>query len=639
MAKNSFNFEAHLSRHSHNVSAGYTSSLTTGPIVPQYTDILGPGDTIYFTPKCFARLQDIAAPFFGEVDIHFDAFFVPLQMIYTAFGQVFAQTDDTISSLYETGLGVNVGDNFPLLATTWHANKDLRSHYYGHVECLGKETMRLLDALDCNPLSVLSGSNFETSGSPVGVEPVQLSNMIPVVSPWLFAAYQACYQKFYRNDELERFDINSYNIDRYFNNYSVQSPFTQDRLWRLRYAQRPADYFTSVKVSPLASAVNSIGIPVLTDDPNDVGSRFPVNGGMLQHTLEEVNDYLGFDSSSYVFENKTPDSSSVFPNSDGHNFVSSSRSFETTSVGHDNDWYPSAANIRALFAVDKFTRIYGRAGKTYDEQIEAHFGIKIPHDVKHDLTHIKHWRMALTAEPIYSTADTGDGGSSLGQVGGQANSTLNANQEKFTAPVHGVFIICAYAVTKPRYFFTFNKLNLLMSRLDFPIPAFDKLGMQPLYAYEAYPKFLDFDLDDETQGDDPNTSVRIGWQRRYQQFKQKYNRVSPLYYNANITSVIPTESNFFSPYVLSRMPMSEDVINNEGASSWLVGQSMLLPARELFERPDALNGVLSVGYNGDWSPEYWGAPQSVFDTDPILIDFYCDAKKVSWMSETGEPDL
>lgn len=603
MAKNRFDFEAHLSRHAHNVSAGYTSSLTTGPIVPQYTDILGPGDTMYFTPKCFARMQDIAAPFFGEVDIHFDAFFVPLQMIYTAFGQVFAQTSDTLSSLYETRTGVNVGGNFPLMSTDWHIDKDLRSHYYGHKESLGKETMRLLDALDCNPLSVLSLSNYNASGQPEGVPVSTISDMVPVVSPWLFAAYQACYQKFYRNDDIERFDINSYNIDRYFNNYSVTSPFTQERLWRLRYAQRPNDYFTSVKVSPIASAVNSLGLPVMTDDPNDVGSRFPINGGSLSDILTKVNDYLGFGSSTNAYGLKRPDNVNTYPHDDidpEESLVSTTNSFKASTIGNSSEWYPTAANIRALFAVDKFTRIYGRAGKTYDEQIEAHFGIKIPHDVKHDLTHIKHWRMALSAEPIYSTADTGDGGSSLGQVGGQANNTLQANQEKFTAPVHGVFIICAYAVAKPRYFMTFNKLNMLFNRLDFPIPEFDKLGMQPLYAYEVYPQFLSFDEGDNL----PCTSVRIGWQRRYQQFKQKYNRVSPLYYNANLTDDIPSESNFFSPYVLSRIPVAQDVILNEGSNTWLGGKSMLLPSRELFERPDALNGVLAVGYNGDWSSDY-----------------------------------
>lgn len=74
MAKNRLDYQAQLSRHSHNISAGYTASITTGPIVPQYFHILGPGDTIYYQNRLFARLQDVVTAFLGEIDIHVDSF-------------------------------------------------------------------------------------------------------------------------------------------------------------------------------------------------------------------------------------------------------------------------------------------------------------------------------------------------------------------------------------------------------------------------------------------------------------------------------------------------------------------------------------------------------------------------------------
>ena len=118
----------------------------------------------------------------------------------------------------------------------------------------------------------------------------------------------------------------------------------------------------------------------------------------------------------------------------------------------------------------------------------AHFGIKIPHDVKHDITHLKHFRAVLQADPVYATANVQTAQQStittLGQVGGQGQVDFNSQQDKFTAPVHGVFMIVAYVVTKPRYVGTFNKLHLANNRLSFPIPEFDKLGAQPLYLLE-----------------------------------------------------------------------------------------------------------------------------------------------------------
>ncbi len=56
MAKNRLDFQAQLSRHSHDIHAGYTASMAPGAIIPQYFHILGPGDTIYYSSHMFARL-------------------------------------------------------------------------------------------------------------------------------------------------------------------------------------------------------------------------------------------------------------------------------------------------------------------------------------------------------------------------------------------------------------------------------------------------------------------------------------------------------------------------------------------------------------------------------------------------------
>lgn len=116
MSKNRLDFQAQLSRHSHDVSAGYSSSLTTGPIVPQYYHVLQPGDTLYFDVHMFTRMQDVVTAFLGEVDVHLDAFFVPLQMLYTPFGQIYSQTDDFISSKFDlTGVSAERLQDFPVI--------------------------------------------------------------------------------------------------------------------------------------------------------------------------------------------------------------------------------------------------------------------------------------------------------------------------------------------------------------------------------------------------------------------------------------------------------------------------------------------------------------------------------------------
>lgn len=624
MAKNRLNFEAHLSRHPHPISGGYASSLTTGPIVPQYFDILQPGDTIYFEPSMFVRMQDIVTAFFGEIDVHLDAFFVPLQMLYTPFGSIFMRTDDIMTStLYEL-TDQNNNDSFPLFspedAVAPSGGINLSTRRYSGAEAKGKEFARLLDAFDMNPFIILTQDNCEASG----FEYDQMHAMdieachSPLITPWIPCAYQAIYQKFYRNDEFERFDIRNYNIDRYYDKVTAANHFSFDEILKLRYHQRLSDYFTDLRVSPIASAVNSLN--------NSGNGQFPDNGDTLDDLFYKVNSFLNPSSSVFggqLFDNGIDPADDV---SAFDSVATSSKSSISSGDGADYSFL-NTSNIRSLFALDKFLRVWGRAGKTYDDQILAHFGVEIPHDVKHDITHIKHWQASLTADPIYSTANIPLGRtvgtddpvlvSSLGQVGAQSQCTVGGSSEKFRAPVHGVFMIVAYALSKPLYDGTFSKLHLLSNRLSFPIPEFDKLGAQPLYAFEF-----------DRQGLQPDEiDARVGWQNRYEQFKRKYNRCSFTYGVSTLNYHVVGVSNVFAPWILSRSAFNG------------YRRSQLISGLDLFEPVNALNNVMVTSYDGNMSGEYWNTPHLMFQTDPLITNFYANAKKVSWMSETGEPDL
>lgn len=610
MAKNRLDFQAQLSRHDHDLSAGYTSTLAPGFIVPQFFAFMNPGDSLYLTSLMRARLQDLVTAFFGEIDIHIDYFFIPLQMLYTPFGQIYAQTDDFITSAYSS---TAQRDQYPVLNvggvltnTTFMVNANL-----GAGEVQGKNIARLLDALDCNPLGVCNSqarSNVSYTGSHISDN----NTVIGQVSPWLFAAYQCVYQKYFRNDELERLDVKSYNFDFAWSSNQINGSDALPYL-RCRRCQRPADYFTTARVSPIASAVNA-----LYQNSN-------TNGGFSANVsyLTKVNDFLGGNTSN-DFQALASDPGSP-----------SSTLFDSTSVLKDYDYGGSntiafnAQNIRALFAVDKFARIWGRADKTYDDQILAHFGIKIPHDVKHDITHVKGFRTALMSDPIYGTANTqtlttqGDQLlGTIGQVGAQGYTEFSSGQDKdkFTAPVHGIFMVTAYAVTKPRYVSTFSKLHTLDNRLKFPIAEFDKLGAQPLYVFESDPAGLGakqyFD----------------GWQNRYQEFKRKYNRASITYNGSKYNYPVTYNNNIFASWVITRPAFNAHLGVVPTSNSFVF-------ADYFYEDPHALDKVLVRQFTDTWSNDYFQYPHEMFQSDPIITDFFADAKLVSWMSKTGEPDL
>lgn len=595
--KNRLDYQAHLSRHSHDTSAGYSFSLAPGFILPVYFDILGPSDTVYMKSNIFGRLKDVVTAFRGEIDVNLDYFFVPLQMIYTPFGQIFSQTDDFMSSLYSN---MSATTSFPVInADISNAQRpDYMNYEVG--ECYGKMLFRLYDALNLNPRGIAKLQ--ATSESDVPIE--NPYNVNPRIAPWIPCAYQAIYQKYFRNDEFERLNVHAFNVDSLFD--------TSSPTWKMLYftghlCQRPNDYFTSTRVSPLASAVNQLR------EADDV---LPINGGVLDDNLTLVRNYLS--GSDVSLSNEMGDSEPEH------------KSFTTTDLLGGNgiaDGIPSVASIRSLFAVDKFMRIYGRADKTYDDQILAHFGVKIPHDVKHDLTHIKHYHCVLMADPIYSSNTTINANSdvitALGQVGGQGSVDYKSSQEKFVAPVHGVLMAVMYVTVKPRYYDTFSKLHFCSNRLDFPIPEFDKLGAQPLYCYE----FM------TGQFGSTDISKIKGWQNRYQQFKKKYNRVSLTFMN---TYEYEAGENVYAPWFVSRnafTPCDSEQPPQDYSDDDFV------PSYAFFESPYVLNGVMVTRFSGNWSRNFRTSPWLTLQSDPLVFDYFMDCKKVSWMSETGEPEF
>ena len=609
MAKNRLDFQAQLSRHDHDLSAGYTSTLAPGFIVPQFFAFMNPGDSLYLTSLMRARLQDLVTAFFGEIDIHIDYFFIPLQMLYTPFGQIYAQTDDFITSAYSA---TAQRDQYPVLNvggvltnTTFMVNANL-----GAGEVQGKNIARLLDALDCNPLGVCN-SQARANVSYTGSHVADNNTVIGQVSPWLFAAYQCIYQKYFRNDEFERLDVKSYNFDFAWSSNQINGSDALPYL-RCRRCQRPADYFTSARVSPIASAVNAL----YQNSASDGGFSANIS------YLDKVNTFLGATVTTYGRQD-VDNLAATFSNTQ---FANGSTFVDYSSNG---DVVLTAQNIRALFAVDKFVRIWGRADKTYDDQILAHFGIKIPHDVKHDITHVKGFRTSLMSDPIYGTANTqtlttqGDQLlGTIGQVGAQGYTEFSSGEEKekFTAPVHGIFMVTAYAVTKPRYISTFSKLHTLDNRLKFPIAEFDKLGAQPLYVFESDPAGLGakqyFD----------------GWQNRYQEFKRKYNRASITYNGSKYNYPVTNNNNIYASWVITR-PAYNQPIGTVPTSNTFVA------ADYFYEDPHALDKVLVRQFTGTWSNTYFQYPHEMFQSDPIITDFFADATLVSWMSKSGEPDL
>lgn len=596
------NYEAHLPRTGFDMSQSFAFTAAPGMILPVYQDILNVGETVYLNGSLFGRTQNLVNCSMADVDFYLDWFFVPLPMLYQLFPSIRYQTNDYFSSVFQSEINAN-GTYLPLCdidkCVAGTSNEASRSAATAAVfsvggkssannfDCYGKQLFRLLNHFGLNPYGMFQG------WTGTGLMTYNTEHN-PTIFPLFPLAYQAIFQDYFRIEDREKRNPICCNADTM---YDQQTNTSHDwspssSLFQLRYRPRHKDYFTSMKVNPILSSMS-----LLDGDNTQVGT-----------ILANVNSYL--DNGSY--EPQTYQNGPV-PVSDG-SLVPNFTQVANSVISDGNEI--TTNSIRNLFAVEKLFRIIGRAKKDYDSQVLAHFGFKVPHDIKHQLTHLFTQHGILQIGSIAATADTFNGlngsGRALGSNGGQGYFMIDDSKkksQKFTAPVDGV-VMCVFS-SAPRYRYkgTFDKQNAITNRLDFYTPEFDKLGMQPLYRYEC----------DHTKVG--NTSSRSGWQLRYEQHKRKFDRASEAFSNGQYNT------NYFKTWVLSR----ESFFNYDSGNLPILDDFYVSPAD--------LNDIMYLPYSGAWSDSYATNPYLMFGTDPFIVDFRAKVKKVSTMSTYGEPEL
>lgn len=601
-------YTARMPKQPHDVSQSTAFTACPGMLLPVYFDMLHHGDEIHFSASEFVRMNPLVTQALGQIDVHLDFFFVPLTVMYTPASSLFYQTDDLVSSLVDReslkkdGFPVWKMNSFiegiasaPDQSAPFTDSAQLDNQFF---DCRGKSVFRMMDLLDLNPLNFFRYVVQD------------YSHPWPNFTPWFPAAYQAIYQLYYRNDDREPKNY-IYNFDKYYD--GIITGFSDGDAQSLKlgfldihYCSRPKDYFNAVKVSPIGSSVSMLS--------------------QVNQTLFSVNKWIN-SNNSFTGVSASQSWPNVLDDSEITSIQGANAGSNRPFLGAG---YLNAANIRQLFMVDKLLRVIGRTEKNYESQFLAHYGIKVPHDVMHNITHIGHDMATLTPDAVISQSDTFNGttGSALGEIGGQGSVMLRGKKRDFKAPFHGVFMVIAHIVPRMRYVAGLNKLHQLNSPSDFWQPEFDKKGMQPLFRYETMSN-----SDDVT---------RFGWQFAYEQFKRKYDRTTTAFMPVT-TSDLDGSVNRYAPWVMNKMPYG--VYTNDGRLDAPDSVDSSYLAQMLLVSPNDLNGIMIVPHSTQWiptagtieDPHFY--PWLIYQTDPFICDFNLYCKKVNGMSEYGEPEL
>lgn len=606
---------AHLSRHGHDLSESFGYSAAPGMILPVFHDLALPGESYYFKDLCQIRFNPMQTAFFGDVHFEFDWFFVPLPMLFTPIEALTYKTLDfttDYAAMTQPSLTshlISVPGYRYVAALSQFIPPTLGSNP-SYFEDPLRGAMRLLNHLGLNPYAVFNSSVNMFPGQTVQINHYT-GSLTDTTAPWFLASYQAIYAKYFRNDNRERLSVRSYNFDSEYSNSALGASFDRPDFLGLHYCQRSNDLFSDLKPNPIISAINNI----------EVGS----DGGFNAiNIFENVNKYLA-------------DMLNTPIDSVGGVVIPPNSMLDLTDVQSDgqSSLRVSANSIRQLFAVDKLLRITGRADKNYDAQILAHFGFKVPHDVKHQISHIGHSELVMNASPLESTANTYDAvnhiGSPLGEIGASAFASHKGRAEKFVAPCHGVIMCVQTSWVAPYYFNTYDPLNDAVDPSQFPQPEFDKLGMEPVFYW-----YLNQDYQASITPAPQTTYYIAGWQKRYYAWKQKVNRLSMVF------DPDPGQSaqgsvlyNSYSPWFVSMNPLHAEVAFASGAAV----SKHTITADDFLQDPCALNGVMYTPFFGGWKVDFLTKPHEIFYTDPFIMHYRAEVKKVSAFSEMGEPDL
>ena len=204
-----FGYKANLGREDFDLSQPLGLTSAAGMLLPCWFDYASPGDSYYIQHDLpLLRSMQLAAPAMVNVKVHFETFFVPMQMIYQPFENVTFSLANIQSSNYNPASLQN--NNFPLFdyasfistLKTSYASSDYRADAFRLADLLG------LDAM-----------NMCTATTSPSTDPTALNVLMqysPSFFPWQILAYHTIFNYYYRLDDKSQFDNTICNWDKYY---------------------------------------------------------------------------------------------------------------------------------------------------------------------------------------------------------------------------------------------------------------------------------------------------------------------------------------------------------------------------------------------------------------------------------------
>lgn len=447
-------------RSSFDLSSKKLFTAKIGEILPCYWQIAIPGTKYRISSDWFTRTVPVNTAAYTRIKEYYDFYAVPLRLISRALPQAFTQMTD-----YMTSAASNSANTQQLTSVPYAPVGNISSEIQARVAANTVDDAGFGFAYgSCKLLDMLGYGSFIGTGNTkkkditmqyLGLDTTSLSdsqnpliygtsinlNLLPIF------AYQKIYFDFYSNSQWEKHLAYSYNVDYWDGKSSVE--VSADMI-KLRYANYPKDYFLGVLP---ASQYGSVAVLPGINNPQYGGSSIVVSGGAAPRLVNPTGTSVGLVSAG--------------PGSDTPLILNSDL---------------SALSIRATEYLQRWKEVIQFSSKDYSDQMAAQFGIKAPEYMGNHAHYIGGWSNVININEVLNTNLTADNSQAViaGKgIGSQSGHTINYD----CGAEHQVIMCVYHAVPLLDWSLKGHNPQLLCTSVsDFPQPAFDQLGMQPVPA-------------------------------------------------------------------------------------------------------------------------------------------------------------
>ena len=429
-----------------------------GEILPCYWQIAIPGSKFRISSDWFTRTVPVNTAAYTRIKEYYDFFAVPLRLISRALPQAFTQMTD-----YMTSAASNSANTEQLSSVPYAPLGNISSEIQARVSANTVDDAGFGFAYgSCKILDMLGYGSFigtsnqkkkEITMQYLGLSTDSLSdsdnpliygtsvnvNLLPIFT------YQKIYFDFFSNSQWEKHLAYSYNVDYWDGKSSIE--ISADMI-KLRYANYPKDYFLGVlpnsqygSVAVLPSSIptissNSVILPTNSTSLRAVGSGTP--SVQLSSSNDKTGDILTINSNL------------------------------------------SALSIRATEYLQRWKEVVQFASKDYSDQIYAQFGIKAPEYMGNHAHYIGGWSNVININEVLNTNLTENNSQAV--IAGKGVGSQSGHTIDYDCGAEHQVIMCVYhAVPLLDWSLKGHNPQLLCTSVsDFPQPAFDQLGMQPV---------------------------------------------------------------------------------------------------------------------------------------------------------------